>query len=301
MNKGFKGILISGAVALLVGIALVVAGIAAGASWSDVGNTLFSGKYSIGPSSNWHWGAGATEVIADGKLSGESNILKDIDASSIENLTIKMAAGKLDIKEGKSKYFQVVNREKRGDCYIEQEGNDLTIIIRGKHGNSMGARTTFWIPQGLEVANLAIYTDAGQVQTENLNAQELKMSVGAGQIKTEAINANKVDIEVDAGEFKGNGKITANQASLKVNAGNLKVDLLEAKDADVNVDVGHINIKFSGAQGDYNIDADVDVGEIKIGNERYHLGRGYESQDSSVDKTIEVDCSVGQATIDFEN
>jgi len=299
MNKGFKGILISGAIALLVGIALVVAGIAAGASWSDVGNTLFSGKYSIGPDGNW--GAGVAEVIDGDKLVGESRVLKDIDANSIENLTIKMAAGRLDIKEGKSKYFQVVNREKSGDCYIEQEGNDLTIIVRGKHGNNMGARTTFWIPQGLEVANLAIHTDAGQVQTENLNAQELKMSVGAGQIKTEAINANQVDIEVDAGEFKGNGKITANQATLKVNAGSLKVALLESKDADVNVDVGHIKINFAGAQRDYNIDAVVDVGEIKIGNEHYHLGRGYKSQDSSVDKTIEVDCSVGQATIDFEN
>jgi|GEM_PF-2503552 hypothetical protein len=299
MNKGFKGILISGAVALLVGIALVVAGIAAGASWSDVGSVFFSGKYSIGP--DWNWGAGTTEIIDSDKLVGESHILKDIDANSIENLTIKMAAGRLDIKEGDSKYFQIVNRENRGDCYIKQDGNDLTIIIRGKRGSSMGAITTFWIPQGLEVANLAIHTDAGQVQTENLNAQELKMSVGAGQIRTEAINANKVDIEVDAGEFKGNGKITANQATLKVNAGNLKVDLLEAKNAAVNVDVGHIGIKFTGAQKDYNIDADVDVGEIKIGNEKYHLGKEYKSQNSSVDKTIEVDCSVGQATIDFEN
>lgn len=299
MKKGFKGILISGAIALLVGICLIVAGVAAGASWSDVGNVIFSGKYSFGP--DWSWGVNGKEVIEGYKLKGESNVLKDIDAKSIEKLTISMAAGELNIKEVNSEYFQVVNKEGRGNCYIEHDGNELKVTIRGKHGNNFGAQTTFWIPKGLEVNELEIDTDVGKVQTESLRAQELTMSVGAGQIVTEAISATNLDIKVDAGEFKGNSKITAEQATLKVNAGNLKVDLLEAKDADVNVDVGHVNVKFVGSIKDYNMDAEVDIGEIRIDGASYHMGKQYQSQDSSKDKTIEVDCNVGQASIDFEN
>ena len=297
MKRGFKGILIAGAIALLVGLGLVAAGIAAGASWTDVGNVFFSGKYSIGP--DWNWGQ--TEINESNRLEGESNVLKDIDAKSIEKLTISMAAGELDIKEVNSEYFQVVNKESRGNCYIEHNGNELKVTIRGKRGNSFGAQATFWIPKGLKVNELEIRTDAGKVQTESLDAQKLTMSVGAGQIVSEAINATNLDIQVDAGEFKGTDKITAKQATLKVDAGNLKAALLEAKDADINVDVGHINVKFVGAPKDYNIDADVDVGEIRIGGDSYHMGKKYESKDSNMDKTIEVDCSVGQATIDFEN
>ena len=301
MNKGFRGILIAGAIALLAGFGLVVAGIVAGASWSDVGSVIFSGKYSIGPSTNWGWKTGATEVESGDKLDEESNILKDIDARAIEKLTIEMSAGELKVKEGNSEYFQIVNQEKTGDCYISHDEEELTITVRGKYGNNTGAKTTVWLPKGFEADELMIHTDAGKVQTENLKATTLKLSVGAGQIRTEAISASDVNIEVDAGEFRGSGKITTERAELKVAAGGLRVDLLEAEDADVKVDVGHINVKFVGNQDDYNIDAECDVGEMRIGGQKYYLGKEYQSKNSNANKTIQVECNVGQAIVDFEN
>ena len=299
MKRGFKGILIAGAIALLVGLGMIVAGIAAGASWSDVGNVIFSGKYSIGP--NKGWGISYNKDVAGSKLDGESNILDEIDASSIKQLTISMAAGDLDIKEGSSQYFQVVNNESRGECYIEHDGDELEITIKGRHGNSVGAKATVWIPKGLEIDDLEIRTGAGKVETENLSADKLKLSVGAGQIVAKDINANDLDIEVDAGEFKGNGKIVADVADLKVAAGSLKVSLLESKSADVKVDIGHIGVKFAGAESDYNIDADCDIGEIRIGGKSYHMGKNHHSLNSNSDNTIEIECNIGQATIDFEN
>lgn len=301
MNKGFRVILIAGATALLVGVLLIVAGIVSGAKWTDVRDVVFSGKYSFGSTNKWGWGLSANDVLDGDKLNGKSNVLKDIDAKSIEKLTISMAAGELNIQAGESEYFQVDNQENRGDCYIEHDGNELTVTIRGKHKNSVGARTTFWIPKGLKVDDLEISTDAGKVQSEALSATNIKLSVGAGQIKTEAIDATNLAVEVDAGEFKSNGKITTEEATLKVAAGNLKVDLLEAKNADAKVDVGHINIKFVGDESDYNIDADCDVGEVRINGGSYHMGKEYQSHDSTTGKTIEVECNVGQATIDFEN
>lgn len=299
MNRGFRGILIASAIALAIGLGLVVAGVVAGASWYDVGDVIFSGKYSFGD--GVVWGIGDSSSGKGNKMDSESQILKDIDAKSIEKLTIEMAAGKLDIKEGSSTYFQVSNDEKRGDCYIDHSGDELTVTIKGKHSNSRGARTTFWIPKGLSLADVDIHVDAGQIETDDLNATDLTISVGAGQVKAEGITATDLDITVDAGEFKNNGKIIAEEATLKVAAGNLKVDLLEAKYANVNVDIGHMDVEFTGKKADYNITTEVAVGEAKIDGDRYHMGKQYQSHDSSSDKTIEVECNVGQATIDFEN
>ena len=299
MKKGLKSILICGGIALVVGLGLIVAGIVAGASWFDVGDVIFSGKYSIG--SNVTWGIGRSRDMESDKLEGEANVLKDIDAKDIKKLNIEMAAGRLDIKVGKSEYLQVNNDEKRGDCYVNHVGNELTITINGKHNNSRGARTTLWIPSGLTIADTNIRVDAGKVDVEEINATDLTIKVGAGQAITGTINATTLDVEVDAGEFKSKGKVTADVVELEVAAGSLNVDLLEARHADLNVDVGHIKVKFAGKESDYNIEAKCDLGTVKIGNSTHHLGKGHQSHNPSVNKTIEVDCNVGQATINFNN
>ena len=298
MNKGFRNVLIASAVVLLVGFGLIVAGVVAGASWRDVGDVILSDKYSFG--NGVHWGVGYATEAKGNKLDSEENILKEVDAKSIEKLTINMEAGNLEIKEGKSAYFQMVNKKNRGDCYVDYNGNELTITIRGKNNNSRGARATFWIPKGLEIANIEVKVDAGRVTTEDINATDLTITVGAGQVKANAITAKNLSIEVDAGEFKNTGNIVADEANLRVAAGQLKVDMLEAKHVGASVDVGNMNIKFAGAEEDYDIDAECDLGELKIGDKSYHIGKEYQSRVSNTDKTIKVECSVGKATIGFE-
>lgn len=297
MKKPFKGLLIASLVVLILGVGFIAVGMASGATWQDVGITIFSGKYSFGPGD---WGIGVSEIDGEGEeISGESTVLKQVDVNKLSRLNIRMEAGELDIKEAKNGYFQINNKEKRGTCFVDYEENELTISFKSK-GHGKGAKATLWIPQGVSLEDLEVNVGAGKVEVENLSGENVSVDVGAGQFVVEDVKATALTIDVDAGEFKNKRKITAGTARLHVNAGNLEVNLLDAKDANLDVDMGHIDVKFSGAAIDYDIDAEVSVGEINIDGDKFYLGKEYESKNSAASKSIDVECNVGQATLDFE-
>ena len=299
MKKPIRGILMVSFVALIVGIGLVIAGVVAGATWQDAGNAFFSGKYSIGKSTFIGIGANWKSQAVGDKLSGEDNVLKEVDAKKVERLTIRIFAGELDIKEGKSDYFQVNNKENRGNCFVEYSDNELTITFEGnKHGK--GAKATLWIPEGLSIDEVEVRVDAGKITVDTLEATNLMASVGAGQLITKDIQATTVDIEVDAGEFKSGGEMIADKVALRVAAGAIKVNLIDTKDADLNVAAGSISATFAGQESDYRIDANCDIGRIKIGGESYHVGKDYKSWGEASGRVIVVECSVGEAEINFK-
>ena len=317
MNKFVRGTLITGLIVLVLGIGLVIAGFAAGATWQNVGEVIFSGRFSFNSRS-----FGVVSDIGTGpgeEMSDESIILEQVDVKKLEKVTIHMGAGDLDVEEGKSGYFQINNKVNRGHCFVDYADDELTITFKGKN-YGRGAKATVWIPKGIDIEDIELRVDAGKVTTADIKGKNITATVGAGQLVTGVIEATnltmevdagqiKIDdvkttnlsVDVDAGEFRNDGKIVADTASLHVSAGNLNVDLLEAKDADIDVDMGHINVKFTGKADDYDIEADCDLGEIKIDGKSYHMGKEYESKNSTAKKSINVDCNVGQATVNFEN
>jgi hypothetical protein len=296
MNRPFKGVLLASVIVLVLGLGLIISGVAAGATWLDVGSVIFSNKYSYTGDV-----FGVNRVAFKGnKLIGESNILKDIDASKVEKLTLYISAGDVKIKESSGQYFQIDNAENRGDCFVEYNDNELTITIHGKYMGK-GAKSTFWIPDNLLIDVVDIYADAGKVEADNLAAIDLAVEVAAGQLKTKNISATNLDIEIDAGEFKSEGKITSERASIRVAAGDIEVNLIESHETKLDVDVGSLQVEFVGKASDYNIYADNDIGELVIDGRKQKLSAEYNSQNTSGNAIIEVECNVGKAVVDFED
>ena len=298
MKKSFKVILLTSLVILFLGIGLIVSGIVSGATWTDVGSVIFSGKYSFG-TGRITMLEKRDEDIAGTKLEGESNILEDINAKEVERLVINMYSGELDIKEGESEYFQVNNKENRGKCFINQEGNEVEVTFAHK-GNGKGAKGTFWIPKDLSLKEIEIRIDAGKIDAKVLKAASVEVELAAGQLLINDIVATDVEVTVDAGEFKSKGKIAAEKVDINVAAGNLKVDLLEANSSILKVDVGNIEAKLAGNIKDYRIEAECDLGRLVIDKEKVGFGHSYNKGESDAAKTVEIECNVGSAEIDFE-
>jgi len=296
MNRPFKGILLASVIVLVLGLGLIISGVAAGATWLDVRSVIFSNKYSY---TGNVFGVNRVSIKGN-KLIDESNILKDIDASKVEKLTLYIAAGDVKIKESSGQHFQVDNKENSGDCFVEYNDNELTITFQGRYVGR-GARSTFWIPENLLINVIEIYTDAGKVEADNLAAIDLVAEVDAGQLKTKNISATNLDIKIDAGEFKSEGKITSERASIRVAAGDIEVNMIESQETKLDVDVGSLQVEFVGKASDYNIDANNDIGELVIDGRKQKLSTEYKSQNTSGNAIIDVECNVGKAVIDFED
>lgn len=185
-----------------------------------------------------------------------------LQGTDIRNLELEIGGGSLVLCTGDK---MELKKGGGAECQYYIEGD--TFYLRQK------------CPVGSSTADIRL------TLPEDVNLDEVEISMGAGEIVTNGLlAAEKVEIDVDAGEITME-EVQAEKFSADVGAGSVTVEKLDVVDCEIEVDMGSVVLQNGLVTG--NLDADVSMGEIQI-----LLRDSYENHDYN------VNCSMGELSIE---
>ena len=83
--------------------------------------------------------------------------------------------------------------------------------------------------------------------------------------------------------------------------GNVDLDNLNVQNLEADCGIGNIDLDINGKESDYDYEISCSAGEIDIGDSSYS-GIGHEKKISNPGASgkMDLDCGVGNITVDFE-
>lgn len=224
----------------------------------------------------------------------------------IKNIEMNLGAGTIEIKKSKD---GKVNVDADSDMLIDCDYDDETLKISTKLtgevqilgfsvGNveSVGSATIYLPDQVYEEVTLEM--GAGEFTGDLPECKKMSVRLGAGECDLDYVKAEDVDLEVGAGECTI-GLLEAEEVNADIAMGEFSAKAAIGKDLDAKVGMGEIAMEIIGEEDEFDYDVTVGAGEVRIGSRSYSgLGSGG-SQKNGQDREIEVDCGMGQASINF--
>lgn len=274
MKRSVKGILIASGIFLAAGLSLVFAGILMGATWSQLGDTIISGKYSIGGN-----------IISFGdydgdKLSGMNLIdAEEYDAAEIKNIIVDVGAGELKVNNNDSEKITLENDSNRGKLGVSITDDTMYIVLQGKTWSS-GGKAEISIPKDIKFQNV-------------------QMDISAGDVKVDSLKTEQFDVSVGAGKLTCTGKIETEISSWDVDAGSISADWVKSSQTDLDCDAGKIEITLEGAQDDFGFDGSCSAGKIEFGADKYHSDAEVYRHDGHAEQFVTASCDAGKIVINF--
>lgn len=145
-----------------------------------------------------------------------------------------------------------------------------------------GRKLVVQIPKGTQFETVDIEIGASQADIRDILAKDISITIGAGQANVTGLTANQMELEVGAG--------------LAV------VDQIDVRKLDVEAGLGEVNIVMNGVQEDYNYNIECGIGSVTVGNMSYG---GFAAEKNVINpgatKEIDVECGMGEVTIQFKN
>lgn len=132
------------------------------------------------------------------------------------------------------------------------------------------------VPADTELGSININSDVGDVQIDNILAQNIILTVAVGDVIVNGSDIKTCDIEASVGD---------------VTLTDTKFDNIQAQ-----VDTGDTQITTTENLSDYSFDITTDVGDISINNDEYE--EKY-TKTGSADKQIKVISSVGCVKVNY--
>lgn len=228
------------------------------------------------------------------------------DSSEIRNIEMELGAGEIEIKKSENGTFHVEEGE---NMLVESDFDHETLKIRTKvqseiqilgfHVGNVDpvGKVVIYLPDQM-YEEITLDMGAGEFGGEIPECTKLSVRLGAGECDFEYIKADEVELEVGAGECKI-GMLEARELDADIAMGEFSAKALVGEDLDAQVGMGEIAMKIVGEETDYDYDVDVGAGEVRIGSRTYSgVGSGGK-QDNGLDRKIDVECGMGQATLTF--
>lgn len=203
----------------------------------------------------------------------------------VTNLDMDIFAGRVDVvysadAQNVEVKTEGINQKLGLRCYAE--GDTLYITSRKKlyHINGVGiGKITIIVPAELRWNKAKLNIEAGALNIEAINAEELDIDVGSGEARIDHFDAVTMNLDCGAGEVTGIGKVL--------------------RELDVDCGVGDVQLSLFGKEADYNYEIDCAVGSVKCG-ERSCSGVGAEKTiNHHASGKINVDCGVGSVELNF--
>lgn len=163
----------------------------------------------------------------------------------------------------------------------ELEINDNTLILKSlKNVKNLPSDIKnvcyITVPVDTELGSININSDVGDVQIDNMLAQNIILTVSVGDVIVNGSDIKTCDIEASVGD---------------VTLTDTKFDNIQAQ-----VDTGDTQITTTENLSDYSFDITTDVGDISINNDEYE---DKYTKTGSADKQIKVTSSVGCVKVNY--
>ena len=229
-------------------------------------------------------------ILNIGKHSETVIFDKTYDLENIQNIDIKQDAGDIIFKEGADNKIQIVlYGDNKENAKVNENEGRLEIDYKMKRkiaffsfGLSFGDTKNdiiIYLPSNYD-GNIKIDSDYGNVEMIDLENAKLNIKCDAGnieigKIKNITANCDYGNIEIGA---------VLNKCDIKADYGNVEIDTIEIKeDSSIKADMGNITINKAN---DIYIDADVDLGDVKIA-----------SNNRNADVILEIKCDLGNIEV----
>lgn len=216
-----------------------------------------------------------------------------IDSNSGNHIKYKMDGGTFQLYSTKrNRLWGIIGAPRGGVCLYLPKGMSLSSIDL-----EVGAGKLESI--ALEADEINFEAGAGQFNIEGIKGREVNIDVGAGTANINELNADEADVSAGAGSVSVKS-IDVRELSLEVGMGNIDMEGIISRNADIECGMGNINANLDGAETDYNYKLECAIGNVRIGESRYSGLASERVIDNGSDRQFDVECSMGNITINFK-
>ncbi len=277
MNKSLKGIAITAAALVVVGLLLTGIGFMLGGNqpiWLDRNGIHFGER-------NGEKAAGGDLVSFTQDIEGFSSINVDLDFYDVD----LVPGDKFEIQGA---YFR-----EEGKPEIKVENGTLTVKDNGRkgikisidlpglftYGNHPNIRIFY--PEKTDFQSVVIHCDSADLKFENLTAEKADFKLDLGKLELSGITANNVMVSMDSGDCSIKGVKAAEQLTVTNNLGKIVLENAETKTLKLDADSGDVTLADTTFESG---DLSVNLGKLTA---RGILSKGLKVRADSGDINIE--------------
>ncbi|MCM1065438.1 MAG: DUF4097 domain-containing protein [Eubacterium sp.] len=183
--------------------------------------------------------------------------------------------------------------------YVE----DGTLYIRStasvKRWNDLnGCRIILYVPENAYFEEADIEVGAGRLEFDRLQAKEISLEVGAGQISLDKLQSESLKVSVGLGQIALEN-MTVGELDAEVGMGEFVAAGALNGDGDVECAMGNVSLTLEGNQKDFNYGLSKAMGNVTLGSSSSSGFASDQYLDNNAFKTMDIECAVGNVTIQF--
>lgn len=247
-------------------------------------------------------------------------------ASDVTDISIAIGGNNLVIEESEDEYIWIENRSKDKTVKYGLDNGRFELRTRSKihfvnieiGTDSDDNKIHLYLPKEMNLEAFELTIGGGNITCVAMSAEEMLIEIGAGNLNADGLSAETMDVVIGAGKADIS-KLEAENITLEVGAGTLKMDEFIIGDltlevgmgnltadgtikekADIECGMGNITLALQGKETDYNYSVEGAMGNVKINNNKLsNIGTDY-SIDNDSDRDLDIECAMGNVTIEFE-
>lgn len=217
--------------------------------------------------------------------------------SSVERIVIEGVSDHVTITPGGGFFVDVWHdQQELLDCNVK----DGTLYMTGKLKGTLPAgaqqgQITITVPEDLRLSRIEVETDLGDIYLESITAGEVELSADVGNITVSSGSFDLLDCDSDLGDVT----VTAVEAVMlqcECDAGNIEAMEFDAKNTELSADLGGITAIAVDGVEDYDLELEVDLGELLLNGER--KPNSY-AQTVRGGRSLHAQVDTGDLTLDF--
>jgi hypothetical protein len=230
----------------------------------------------------------------------KGNVEKFSLGNNIRELELEVGACSFTTEPSQDNDFHL---EARYAGKLQSYVEDGTLYIRStasvkKWDELNGCQIILYVPDGTYFDDAEIEVGAGRLEFDSLYAGKVSLSVGAGRIRLDDLQTGELEVSVGLGQVDIQRAVMG-KLDAEIGMGEFVAAGTLNGDADVECSMGNVSLTLEGSMRDFNYELSKAMGNVTLGSSS---GSGFSSEkymDNGADKTIDVDCAVGNVSVQF--
>lgn len=284
MKKSWKIFWIVCGITACIGLVLCVAGVAMGATISDMeANTPSWISFGVDIDDDWDaedWDED-DEDWERAESPETSEVTSQMVYSGVKEIEVEAKAMELHVLISDDENVSVVieDEEFSTKVNVRQENEELNIETNNSFKSTDDARTVLLYIPSAQLQAVDIHVDAGAIYIDEIVVNSLDVSVNAGEAVITSFTAKEVDFECGAGRIEATGDV--------------------AREIDISCGTGEINLAINGVKDDFNYELECGIGEIIVGDDEFSGLGNKEKRSNGASKEMSIECGIGSIIVDF--
>lgn len=223
-----------------------------------------------------------------------------IGSGSVDELQLGVGGSMVEIRDSDDGniYIEGENIGKM-QAYVEGEALFVNSVRPSNLMDEIkNSKIVLYLPQDISLQFMQVSLGAGQLKMRDMTVQNMTADVGAGQLSMEKMDIETLELSIGAGELQAKDTRVQN-LSASVGMGNLEFSGAIDAAADISCSMGNVSMELEGVKEDFNYELHCVAGNMDIDGEKHTGVEMSKTIDNGADKSIEIDCSMGNVEVDF--